>query len=47
MITRQGFPLLKNRTRASENKLNSLLEPGIEEASLSGHIANAQAIHQA
>ncbi len=44
---RQGFPILNNGTVTSEDQLDGLLKLGIEVASLSGHIANAQAIHQA
>jgi len=43
----QGFSLLKNRTLASEDQLESLLQLGIEVASLSSDIANPKPIHQA
>lgn len=43
----RGFPLLINRTPASEQKSKSLLVMGIKGAHLPSDIANAGPIHQA
>lgn len=41
----QGFPILKNGTRASEHKSESLLDMSIKGAHLSSDIANASPVH--
>jgi hypothetical protein len=43
----QGFPILKDRTAASQQQLDGLLKMSIEVASLSSDIAYTKAIHQA